>query len=182
MPWWLPSFVGCRRALHPRARLAELLPDEHPELVARVVEVVGLQDAAAPHPQDAGPRVGGQLDEVPRARGVDRSEQQVGGRPVPAHEQNPRVVHLCGVAAGTGGGAGGTFGGSFDFLAGGNGLSHEPSYFGQGLNLYVTSGAQPARGTYRAFAVAPTPEPLSVAVFGGLVGVGGLVARRRMKA
>jgi hypothetical protein len=30
--------------------------------------------------------------------------------------------------------------------------------------------------------VNPVPEPLSVAVFGGLVTVGGLVARRRMKA
>ena len=64
----------------------EVLPDEHARLVAGVVEVVRLVDAAAPDPQQVHVRLGGVGHAAPVAVAVDLGDERVVGDPVrPAH-------------------------------------------------------------------------------------------------
>ncbi|VTR77721.1 hypothetical protein CHMI_02493 [Cellulomonas hominis] len=86
--------VGRRGALHAGRRLRELLPDQQPGAVARVVEVLGLDQPAAPHAQQHGAGVRGQPHEVPQSLGPHRAVLGVGGRPVPAEQRHPRPVDL----------------------------------------------------------------------------------------
>src|SRR3954453_15680049 len=81
-----------RRALETRARLRELLPAEQPEPVAERIEIIALENAAAPDAQDGGVRALRETEEMLellRARhpveGIDRD-------PVPAAHEDAFAV------------------------------------------------------------------------------------------
>ena len=79
----------------------------------------------------------------------------------------------------TGAGGGGPFGGSVDLTNGNDALSFEPSFVGEGLNLYFTNIIG---GSYLALTPAstPVPEPGTLALLVG-AGIGGMMLRRRKK-
>ena len=79
----------------------------------------------------------------------------------------------------TGAGGGGPYGGSIDFQdVGGDSISFEPSYAGQGLNLYTFNNLL---GTYQGLTQA-TPEPGSVAFLIGFgVTAAGMALKRRRR-
>src|SRR3954447_4502821 len=84
--------VGRRHALHPRARLAELLPDQQPEPVARRVEVWRLDQPAAPHAQQVDVRARGEAEKVRQLLRPRNAVQRVDRHPVPALDRHADAV------------------------------------------------------------------------------------------
>ena len=81
----------------------------------------------------------------------------------------------------TGDGGGGPYSGSIDFQNATDYLSFEPSYAGQGLNLYFYNGPV---GTYLGLtpsSVQATPEPGSIAFLTGLGATGAALALKRRR-
>ena len=75
------------------AREQEVLPDHHAELVAHVVEVVGLVDAAAPYPEQVHPRVHRIENRTLVGRAVEPGQEGVAGCPVRSLDEDRRLVH-----------------------------------------------------------------------------------------
>src|SRR5690242_6471159 len=76
--------IARRDALDPRARLAELLPDSEPELVAEVVELLGLEQAAAPDADEVRAGARREAKEALDLVRVRDAVQRIHRHPVPA--------------------------------------------------------------------------------------------------
>src|SRR4051794_16454432 len=81
-----------RHALGPRARLDELLPDEDAEPVAEVVELVALDQAAAPHAQQVGVRARGERQQALELLRPRHAVEHVERHPVPAADRHLHTV------------------------------------------------------------------------------------------
>src|SRR4051794_34768505 len=81
-----------RHALDPRARLDELLPDEDAEPVAEVVELVALDQAAAPHAQQVDVRARGERQQALELLRPRHAVEHVERHPVPAADGHLRPV------------------------------------------------------------------------------------------
>ena len=70
-----------------------VLPDQDPETVARVVERVGLEVAAAPISDHVRTRLGEQLQRLDAARVIRLAREQAGRDPVRAFREHGNAVH-----------------------------------------------------------------------------------------
>src|SRR6266536_3463784 len=81
-----------RNALDARARLAELLPDEQTEPVAEVVELVALDQPAAPDAQQVDVRARREAEQTLELLGPRHAVQRVDRHPVPAAHRHRHAV------------------------------------------------------------------------------------------
>src|SRR5581483_4568389 len=75
-----------------RAGLAELLPHEQPEPVAVRVELLALDQAAAPDAQQIHVRARRELEQASELLGARHAVERVDRRPVPAADRDPLAV------------------------------------------------------------------------------------------
>src|SRR5215208_5576735 len=85
-------WIARRRALDAGARLAELLPDEDSQAVARVVERYGFDQAAAPDAEEVHVGVRREPEQMRQAGGSRDAVKRVDRYPVPACDRDSAAV------------------------------------------------------------------------------------------